>query len=60
MEVARRQLMATPFRERSHEPADFRSSAEDMLREMAIVLHVTQSLKHAIIAETTSAGTVPA
>jgi hypothetical protein len=52
--------MATPIPACPHESTNFRSSAEDMLREMAFVLHVTQSLKQAIIADRTSAGTVPA
>jgi hypothetical protein len=38
-------------------PPDFRSEAEEMLREMAFVLHVTRSLKQAMIDEKTSSGT---
>jgi hypothetical protein len=36
---------------------DFRSEAEEMLREMAFLLHVTRSLKQAMIDERTSHGT---
>jgi hypothetical protein len=50
--------MATPFPACPHEPATLRSSAEDMLREMAFVLHVTLSLKQAIIDEQTAPGTM--
>jgi hypothetical protein len=38
---------------------DLRSEAEDLLREMAFVLHVTRSLKRTMIDERISGGTLP-